>query len=210
VTSAAAVAGIDTIVSLLSCLTIFPIIFAFGLAPDEGPGLVFVSLPVAFGHMPGGQLWAALFFVLLAMAAVSSAISVFEVVVSHLCDEHHVKRWHACLSCGAAVIIAGIPAGLSGGTHLFGSDFQAMTAHAFGTGRNWFGLVDHITSNWLLPLTGLGVALFLSWRVGAEARERAFKSGTRFGKLYWGWVWALRYCAPPAVIAVFLNAVGII
>ena len=88
---------------------------------------------------------------------------------------------------------------------------QAATAGLFGgDGKNWFDLVDYVSSNWLLPVSGLGIALFLAWRVGAQAREEAFRSGTRFGKLYWSWVWLLRYLVPPAVVAVFLEATGLI
>jgi hypothetical protein len=66
-------------------------------------------------------------------------------------------------------------------------------------GKNWFDLVDYGSSNWLLPISGLGIALFLAWHVGAQAREEAFRSGSRFGRLYWSWVWLLRYLVPPAM-----------
>jgi NSS family neurotransmitter:Na+ symporter len=211
VAAASMVAGFDTVISLLACMTIFPIIFAFGLDAAAGPGLVFVSLPVAFAQMPGGQWWATMFFALLAIAALSSTISLFEVLVSHLVDERGMTRLRACLSSAGALALAGTPAALSGGTRLFGSAVQAATAGLFGgDGKNWFDLVDYVSSNWLLPVSGLGIALFLAWRVGAQAREEAFRSGTRFGKLYWSWVWLLRYLVPPAVVAVFLEATGLI
>jgi NSS family neurotransmitter:Na+ symporter len=129
---------------------------------------VFVSLPVAFAQMPWGQLWAAMFFGLLAIGA------------------------------------------LSGGTSLFGARIESLTSAAFGTGRNWFDFIDYVASNWLLPVSGLGIALFFAWSVGGEEREQAFKSGTRFARLNWTWVWLLRFVAPPAVIAVFMHAVGVI
>lgn len=210
ISATAAVAGLDTFVSLCACVIIFPIIFTFGLAPDAGPGLVFVSLPVAFAQMSGGQIWALVFFALLVMAALSSTVSVLEVIVSHLCDERRMKRWQASALAGGALFLAGIPSALSGGTHLFGNWFKGVTLTAFGTGRNWFDFVDYVASNWLLPISGLGIAVFFAWRVGGPAREQAFRSGTRFGRLYWSWVWVLRYLAPPAVIAVFLHAVGMI
>ncbi|MGH8194877.1 MAG: sodium-dependent transporter [Woeseiaceae bacterium] len=210
VAATAAVAGLDTFVSLCACMIIFPIIFAFDLAPDAGPGLVFVSLPVAFAQMSGGHIWAVVFFALLAMAALSSTVSVLEVIVSHLCDERRIRRWQACALSGCALFLAGIPSSLSGGTYLFGSWFEGVTSTAFGTGRNWFDFVDYIASNWLLPMSGLGIAVFFAWRVGGPARELAFRSGTGFGRLYWGWVGVLRYLAPPAVIAVFLHAAGMV
>jgi NSS family neurotransmitter:Na+ symporter len=211
VASASMVAGLDTLISLLACMTIFPIIFAFGLDAAAGPGLVFVSLPVAFAQMSGGQWWAASFFVLLAIAALSSTISLFEVLVSHLVDERHMTRLRASLSSAGALALAGIPAALSGGTQMFGTAVQSATSGLFGgSGKNWFDLVDYVSSNWLLPISGLGIAAFFAWRVGAHAREAAFNSGTRLQKLYWSWVWLLRYLVPPAVVAVFLKATGAI
>jgi NSS family neurotransmitter:Na+ symporter len=211
VASASMVAGFDTVISLLACMAIFPLIFAFGLDADAGPGLVFVSLPVAFAQMTGGPGWAAMFFLLLAIAALSSTISLFEVLVSHLVDEQRMARVRACLFTAGALALAGIPAALSGGTRLFGAKMQAATAGLFGgEGKNWFDLVDYVSSNWLLPLSGLGIALFFAWRVGAQAREQAFRSGSRFGRLYWGWVWLLRYLVPPAIVVVFLQASGLV
>jgi NSS family neurotransmitter:Na+ symporter len=210
IASASMVAGFDTVISLLACMTIFPIIFAFGLDAGAGPGLVFVSLPVAFAQMAGGGWWAAMFFLLLAIAALSSTISLFEVLVSHLVDERCMPRVRAGLLTAGALALAGIPAALSGGTRLFGTSMQSATADLFGgEGKNWFDFVDYVSSNWLLPLSGLGIALFFAWRVGAEARERAFRSGSRFGRMYWSWVWLLRYLVPPAVVIVFLQASGL-
>jgi NSS family neurotransmitter:Na+ symporter len=206
VASTAAVAGLDTLISVLACVTIFPIIFAFGLEPDAGPGLVFVSLPVAFAQMPGGQAWAIAFFASLAIAALASTVSVFEVVVSHLIDRHRMPRGRACTYAGTALFVAGIPSALAGGTPMFGSRFESLTSATFGVGRNWFDFVDYVASNWLLPMSGLGIALYFAWSIGGDAREQAFKSGTRLGYLYWTWVWLLRYVTPPAVIAVFLHA----
>jgi NSS family neurotransmitter:Na+ symporter len=211
VAAATAVASFDTLISLLACLAIFPIIFAFDLAPDAGPGLVFVSLPVAFEAMPAGAAWAATFFLLLAVAALAGTISLFEVLVSHLVDEHGMARRRACLWGAAALAVAGMPAALAGGSLVFGDGVRAATAAAFGgEGRNWFDAVDYLSSNWLLPASGLGIAAFMAWRVSGPARELAFRSGTRFGRLYWGWVWLLRWLVPPAVVAVFLHGSGIV
>ncbi len=211
VAAASLVAGFDTAVSLLACLAIFPVIFAFGLAPDAGPGLVFVSLPVAFAQMPAGALWATVFFGVLAIAALSATISLFEVLVSHLVDERGMGRRRACLWGAAAIVLAGLPAALSGGHWLFGEAMRAATAPAFGgEGRNWFDAVDYVSSNWLLPASGLGIAAFMAWRVSADARERAFRAGSRFGRLYWSWVWLLRYLVPPAIVAVFMEAIGLL
>ncbi len=212
VATSVAVAGLDTAVSLMACLVIFPIIFSAGLAPGVGPGLVFVSLPIAFGQMPGGAFWAALFFLLLAVAALTSTISLLEVVVSHLMDEYRMRRRRAALGAGLATLLLGVPSAMSGGSALFGAGFQRLTEPLFGAGqgKNWFDLLDYLASNWMLPLGGLGIALFVAWRVGGEAREQAFKAGSRFARLYWAWVALLRYVVPAGVGAVFLHAIGVL
>ncbi len=212
VTTSLAVGGLDTLISLMACMMIFPIIFVAGLTPAAGPGLVFVSLPIAFGQLPGGALWAAVFFVLLAVAALTSAISLLEVAVSHAIDWRGVSRRRAAIGIGAVIFVLGIPSALSGGTPLFGSDFAAATEALFGEGhgKNWFDLADYLASNWMLPLGGLGIAVFVAWRMGEHAREQAFRAGSRFARLYWGWVWLLRYIVPVGVVAVFLHALGII
>ena len=114
--------------------------------------------------------------------------------------------------CGFIILLLGIPSALSGGTALFGSKFMSMTEKVFGEGegKNWFDTFDYLATNWMLPLGGLGIALFVAWRVGGSAREQGFKSGTKFGKLYWGWLFLLRYIVPAGVIAVFLYSIGLI
>jgi NSS family neurotransmitter:Na+ symporter len=212
VATSLAVGGLDTLISLLACMMVFPIIFVAGLEPGAGPGLVFVTLPVAFGQLPGGALWALVFFVLLAVAALTSAISLLEVAVSHFIDWHRWPRRRAAFVIGGIIFLLGIPSALSGGTRLFGGDFQAATAVLLGEGqgRNWFDFFDYLASNWMLPLGGLGIALFVAWRMGDHAREQAFKAGSRFARLYWGWVWLLRYIVPVGVVAVFLHPLGVL
>jgi NSS family neurotransmitter:Na+ symporter len=212
VSTSLAVGGLDTLISLMACMMIFPIIFAAGLEPGAGPGLVFISLPIAFGQLPGGALWALVFFVLLAVAALTSAISLLEVAVSHTVDMHGWNRRQAALAIGGAIFLLGIPSALSGGNGFFGPGFQGLTEPVFGAGRgkNWFDLFDYLASNWMLPLGGMGIAAFVAWRMGAAARERTFKDGSRFAQLYWAWIWLLRYIVPVGVLAVFLHAVGVL
>lgn len=212
VSTSLAVGGLDTLISLLACMMIFPIIFGAGLEPSAGPGLVFISLPIAFGQLPGGALWALVFFVLLAIAALTSAISLLEVAVSHTVDVHGWRRRRATLVIGGLIFVLGIPSALSGSTQLFGGDVAALSAVVFGEGggKNWFDLFDYLASNWMLPIGGFGIALFVAWRMGPAAREEAFKAGSRFARLYWGWVWLLRYLVPAGVAIVFLHAIGVL
>lgn len=207
-----AIAGFDTLISLLSCLIVFPIIFTFGLKPDAGPGLVFVSLPIALSKMTGGGLWGLTFFLLLAIAALASAISLLEVVAAHFVDEYHWSRKRAALISGLTVFAFGIPSALSGGTRLFGTDFSHLTGHVLGASqsRNWFDTIDYLASNYLLTLSSLGVALFLAWRVGEASTYPNFAPGGGSRRLFRLWLLTLKYVVPLAVVMVFLNLVGLI
>lgn len=211
VSTSVTIGVLDTVVALLACLVLFPITFSNGMEASAGPGLVFMNIPVALSHMPGTVFWSTLFFTLIVFAALTSAISLLEVAVSYFIDERGWSRRGATVVCGGAIALLGVPSAMSGGAGLFGERFAKATEVLFGEGRgkNWFDLLDYIASNWMLPLGGLGIALFVAWRVGPAARERGFRTGTRFGALYWGWVHLLRYLVPLGVIAVFLNAIGV-
>ena len=162
-----------------------------------------MNMPIALMALPGGSFFASIFFILLFFAALSSAISLLEVATSYFIDEWKWNRVTASLITGIVITVIGIPSALS---NIDGSFFNAGFAEY--TGKNWFDSVDWLVSNLLLPLGGMGVALFLTWHVSSAAREAGFKDGTSFQKLYWAWLQLLRWVAPIAVILVFLNAVG--
>lgn len=215
VTTSVTVSALDTGIALMACMVIFPIIFTYGMDSTAGPGLVFVSLPIAFGQMGGGTIWATMFFLLLTFAALTSAISLLEVAVSYFVDDRKWSRPAAAIACGGVITIFGIPSALSGGTEFFGSKFQTVTEglmHLLGRdeGMNWFDLFDYFASNWLLPLGGLLISLFVAWRVGGEVRRQSFEAGTKFKFMYGGWVILLRYVVPIAVLAVFLHLIGVL
>ena len=204
---------LDTVIALMACMVLFPITFSFGMEPSAGPGLVFQSLPIAFSQMPGGPIWSTIFFILLVFAALTSAISLLEVTTSYFIDEKRWSRTKATWFCGLTILVAGIPSALSGGK-LFGTDFARATAPLFDVlghegGKNWFDSFDYLASNWLLPLGGMGIALFVAWRVGDDARKLGFEASSLPTRLYWGWVALLRYVVPIAVGAVFLHLIGL-
>lgn len=210
VASAGLIAIFDTGIALLACLILFPITFSYGMEPAAGPGLVFANIPVAFSQMPGGGVLSAVFFVLLTFAALTSAISLLEVAAAYFIDEKGWSRAKATVVTGGGILLLGIPSALSGGSDLFGKGFAAATGAIFEKGKNWFDLFDYLASNWMLPLGGLGIALFMAWRVSDKAREEGFKAGSRWGQIFWGWVFLLRFIVPVAVGAVFLHAIGLI
>jgi NSS family neurotransmitter:Na+ symporter len=197
-----AISMLDTAIALAAALILFPIIFTFGMAPEAVPGLVFIAVPIALAQLPAGAFLSVIFFALIVFAALTSAISILEVTTSYFIDEHDWSRKKATLFSGAAIAALGIPSALSGSTALFG--------RAYIGGRNWFDSFDYLVSNWLLPLGGLGIALFTAWRLDEAIRHREFLSGSKLAPLYKGWLFLLKFVVPIGIIFVFLHAVEVI
>jgi NSS family neurotransmitter:Na+ symporter len=200
--SSVIVAVLDTVVALCACLVIFPIIFSFDIAETTGPGLVFQSMPVALGRMAGGMVLSIFFFVLLFFAALTSAISLLEVVVSTMIDQLGWSRPKTVLITGALIFVFGIPSALSGS----GAVFSAWT-EIFG--KNFFDTVDSLATGWILPLGGLFIAIFVGWVLPDEDRVEEFQ-GSRLARLYPVWIFALRYIVPGAIFLLWLFSVEIL
>ncbi len=198
------IVSLDTIIALMACMVLFPITFAYGLEPDAGPGLVFKNMPIALLALPGGPFLAVIFFVLLFVAALTSAISLLEVATSYVIDELKWNRVKAAIIGGVLITIVGVPSALSNGSHWFNEGFAEIT------GRNWLDTADYLVSNIMLPLGGLGIALFVGWRMSKSIRQSAFSEGSGLAMTYGAWCFLIQWLAPAAVLVVFLNAVGII
>ena len=185
------VAILDTMVALIAGLVIFPIVFAnAAIEPGEGPGLLFVSLPVAFGSMDFGVLFATVFFVLIALAALSSAISLIEPTVAWVVETKGYPRVIVVLMLGLVIWLLGL------GTVWSFNDWKEFT---------WFGLtffdtLEFLTANIMLPLGGLLMAIFVGWRMRRTAivdEVGAIHSGPH----KW-WLRVLRFVSPVLVIIV--------
>jgi NSS family neurotransmitter:Na+ symporter len=191
------IAGMDTLVAVLAGLAIFPIVFANGLEPQLGSGMVFKVLPIAFGQMPGGHLFGTLFFLLLVFAAWTSAISLLEPVVAWLVENRGFSRVRASVLAGATVWLLGIVSLLSlnlwSGFTIFGMGFME--------------LFEFLAANILLPLGGLLIAIFAGWSLSRAASEDEL--GAR-PPLYALWRFLIRYVAPIGVAIVFLSAAGLL
>lgn len=188
------VAVLDTLVALIAGMAIFPIVFATpGISPGEGAGLMFVSLPIAFGTMPMGVVFGALFFLLITLAAWSSTISLLEPAVAYLTERFGIKRLSANLLIGASAWFVGL------GTVLSFNDWEGVKL----VGKfNFFGLVDFVTTNLMLPLGGLLMAIFVGWVVRRDIlRNELGQESERFFNL---WYWVLRYISPMALLVVLL------
>ncbi|WP_206171711.1 sodium-dependent transporter [Thiorhodococcus mannitoliphagus] len=195
-----AIVAADTAVALLAGMAIFPIVFSNGLEAAAGPGLIFQTLPIAFGAMPGGQFFGTLFFLLLVFAAWSSAISLIEPAVAWLVENHGMKRVSAAVLMGVLAWILGIGTVLSFNL-LSGEEFQLF-------GKTIFDLLDYLTANILLPLGGLFIALFAGWIMSRSASMDELRM--RDGMGYKTWSLLVRYISPLLVAIVFFNAIGII
>jgi NSS family neurotransmitter:Na+ symporter len=197
--NAVIIAAMDTLVAILAGLAIFPIVLANGLEPSSGPGLIFQTLPIAFGQMPGGVFFGAIFFLLLVFAAWTSAISLLEPMVAWLVENRGFSRARAAGLASVAVWLLGIACLLSlnvwSGVTVFGKGF--------------LDLFDYLTANILLPLGGVLIAVFAGWMMRrASSQEELRLDGS--GLTYRVWSLLVRYVAPVCVIAVFLHAIGLI
>ena len=152
----------DTAVSFLAAFAIFPIVFAENLDPSSGPGLVFITLPLAFSHMPLGTAASIAFFALLAVAAIGSAISFLELATAPLQHAFKCSRAAASMICGTICWTLGIVTVLS--FNLWAEWFPLASIPGFAR-STWFDLIDHLTSNVLLPIGGFGIAAFVGWAV---------------------------------------------
>lgn len=188
----------DTLVALLAGLAIFPIVFSNGLEPGAGPGLIFQTLPIAFGQMPGGVLFATLFFILLTFAAWTSAISLIEPAVTWLVENKNMSRLKASTVAGILTWAVGLGTVLS---------FN-VTADVKLFDKTFFDLMDYLTANIMLPLGGLAMAIFVVWVMPKAASIDELNMGRGAG--YELWFLLVKFVTPIAVIIVFLNAIGII
>jgi NSS family neurotransmitter:Na+ symporter len=192
-----AISVMDTVVALLAGMAIFPLVFANSLEPGVGPGLIFQTLPIAFGHMSGGQFFGGAFFLLLFFAAWSSAISLIEPLIAWLVENANVTRPQACLSAGLATWSVGL-------LTIFSFNI-ASEITLFG--MTVFDLLDFLTANIMLPLGGLLIALFAGWFMRRSSTTEELELSP---KLYNTWLFLVRYVAPAAILIVFAHVLGII
>ncbi|MGD8999903.1 MAG: sodium-dependent transporter [Granulosicoccaceae bacterium] len=197
------IALMDTVVALLAGMAIFPIVFANGLEPGSGPGLIFQTLPIAFGHMPGGAFFGTLFFMLLVFAAWTSGISLIEPAVAWLVENRGHSRVYAAVVVGITTWLLGILTVLSFNIM---SDFKPINIAPF-TGKTIFDILDYLTANVMLPLGGLFIALFAGWTMHRKMTEDELVLSANS---YQVWHFVIRYISPLAILIVFLKAVELI
>ncbi|MDX8430669.1 MAG: sodium-dependent transporter [Candidatus Algichlamydia australiensis] len=197
------VAGLTIAISIISALVIFPIVFTYNLPSQGGPGLIFQTMPVIFSQMPGAIFFSTIFFILIVFIALTSSISLLEVLVANLIENFKLSRNKAVLYAGIGIFLLGIPCALSSSGALFGS-WNAIY------GRNFLETLDHLTANWMMPFAGLFAILFVGWFLDKKLVYDEFTSGTTLQKLFPIWRFSVRWIAPAAVIVIILQEAGIV
>jgi len=196
------IAGADTLVALLAGMAIFPIVFANQLDPGAGPGLIFKTLPLAFGNMPFGTLFGTLFFILLVFAAWSSSISLIEPAVAWLVENKGMKRLKASAIMGVSCWLAGLLTVFSFNAW---EKFYPLNFWIFKN-KTFFDVLDYITANIMLPLGGLAIAIFSVWIMTRESSADELEM-RQTDKSYNVWYFMTRYVTPLAVVYIFWNVI---
>ena len=191
---------LDTLVAVLAGVVIFPAVFTAGIAPSSGPSLVFITLPGIFNGMPLSMVWSTVFFLLLVVAAITSTISLHEVITAYLHEEWHLSRrsaaWLTTLSTAALATLASLSLGLLGGWRI--------------CGLTLFDALDFATANILLPLGGLFTCIFVGWKLDPERfREQLSNHGTLRCRIHGLLIFLLRWVCPVILLLVFLDNLGL-
>ena len=199
-TTALSVTLSDTVVAVLAGIVIFPAAFSFGIRPEAGMGLVFNTLPLIFNQMAGGYVFCLVFFILLAVAALTSTISLLEVMVAYLVEEVHIQRkWATVFACVATMCL-GAFASLS---------LMDNTPFMVG-GKSFFDGLDFLSSNILLPIGGFLIVIFVGWYLG---KQKFYEEITNEGKLKMRIktviLFIIKFIAPLAIAIIFIRGLGL-
>ena len=193
------VMAIDALIAILAGIMIFPAVFNFGIAPAAGPELVFITLPNVFGQMPFSNLWSCIFFVLLAVAALTSAMSLHEVATAYLHEEHNLLRRRAAWVVSIGVCLLACLSSLSFG----------IMKNATLFGLTFFDLLDYVTAKIMLPFGGMLICLFVGWRIDKKIlKAELTNKGTVPFYFFAIYCFIIRYIAPVAIGIIFLNELG--
>lgn len=199
--TAVSVALIDTLVAVLAAVMIFPAVFSVGIQPTAGPSLVFITLPNILNTLSFSWLWSTIFFLLLALAALTSTISIHEVVTAYVSEQWNVRRNSAAWLSTAAMLVLGVVCSLS---------FSVLSGWTIG-GRSIFDFFDYLTANFMLPIGGIFTCLFVGWKIDQTLLKNEI---TNYGTARFigikTYVFLLRWIAPTCILLVLLNQIGIV
>ncbi len=217
VKASAVIITLDTLIALVATVIMFSVIFSVPgmdqqVSGTGTVGMLFISLPeLFFTEVPFGLVLGPLFYVLVALAALTSTMSLLEVVASYVIDEHGIGRQKATLACGATVFVFTILAAVSFGAVPAIANLElggVLGDMFFGGKSSWFGMADHFVSNWMLPTGGLGITLAAGWFITRETTQSQLVDGTEPGWFNYGaWRFFIRYVAPVAVAAILIAVI---
>ena len=192
---------INTFVAVLAGVMIFPAVFSFGIEPSAGAELVFITLPNVFERLPLSFLWSLIFYILLAMAALTSTISLHEVATAYVLEEFHLSRRKAAWIVSIGVFLLGVVSSLS---------FGPLREWTIG-GLTFFEAVDYLTAKIMLPLGGMLTCIFVGTRIDKKVlKAELTNQGTVKFYLFSTYVFFMKYVAPAAIGIVFLNELGVL
>ncbi|MEQ8204743.1 MAG: sodium-dependent transporter [Woeseia sp.] len=196
------VVGADTLVAFMAGFAIFPLVFAHGLPPDSGPGLVFQTLPIAFGELPGGQVFSSVFFFLLIAAALTSCIGVFAPIQASTQERFNLSGNKAAIVAGFALWVLGLLAVFSFNklSTVYPLDFLPGFAD-----KTFYDSTDYIMTNVLLPVGAFLTSIFVGWRVSADIMRSEL--GLRNGFGFKLWQLLMRFVVPAAVAIIFITSI---
>ncbi len=198
--TAGQVIALDSLVAILAGIMIFPAAFAFGITPDAGPELVFITLPNVFEQMPLGNIWSLIFFILLALAALTSTISLHEVATAYVHEEHRMSRRKAAWIVSCGVLVLGTISSLS---------FGILKEYTF-LGLTFFSFLDYATAKIMLPLGGMMICIFVGMRIDKKIlKAELTNEGTVPFYFFNTYAFFMKYIAPILIGLVFLNELGL-
>ena len=199
--SAITIAGGDTLVAVLAGLAIFPIVFAYGLDPSEGAGLLFVTLSTAFAKMPGGSIVASAFFLMLMCAALTSLINMLESITSRAVEIKGVTRQKAAILIGSAACISGFITIMSFAEW---GNFYPLARFEIFAKSNPFDLIIFLVQRLIMPIGGVLFAIFVGWKLSKKLVLEEI--GLEDNMLFKLWMFLLRIVAPIAISIVFITS----
>ena len=188
---------LNTLIAVLAGFMIFPSLFSYGVSPDSGPSLVFKSLPIVFSHMPFGGFFAVAFFALLMIAALTTSLPIYEVIITTLQEKFKIKRKSAILLVlGTIFIFGNLPSLMA--TNLL-ADVKIF-------GKNIFDAYDAISATIFFVLTSLGCAIFVGWVLKDEAKREIMQGSEKYAKLVNIWFWYIKFVVPFIILVLFISS----
>lgn len=192
---------IDTSIALISGIAIFPAVFTFGISPTQGPDLIFLTLPNVFGQMVGGQYVGILFFTLITIAALTSMVSIFEMMTNYMMEELKMKRKRAVLWLFGTLVSISALCALS----------QVEGSRLMIGKYNVFDFLDMLSSNYLMTIGGLFIVIFTGWHISEKRLRKVFTTNGAYNNQIFPIFWfVVRYVSPVAVAVIFLSKIGLI